>query len=81
MPIMCKWCIISDQMFVLALKLSVAHLQLLLMNDLLSHVHLFPDSFQVLHKQIYNTMKGNLLRRPILARLHLYPDEVGSLRA
>ncbi|KAI0212630.1 39S ribosomal protein L13, mitochondrial [Lamellibrachia satsuma] len=33
------------------------------------------DPTKVLHKQIYSTIKGNLLRRPIMARLHLYRDE------
>lgn len=31
---------------------------------------------QVMKKQIYSTMKGNLQRRHVMARLHLFPEEV-----
>ena len=31
---------------------------------------------QVLKKAVYSYMKGTLIRRRVMARLHLFPDEV-----
>jgi len=31
---------------------------------------------QILEKTVYSTMKGTLLRRPRMEKLHLFPDEV-----
>jgi len=33
------------------------------------------DPTRILYKAVYNSMKGTLLRRPRMAKLHLYPDE------
>lgn len=33
------------------------------------------DPTRVLWKQVYSTMKGTLLRRPMMQRLHLFPGE------
>ena len=34
--------------------------------------------FQILYKAVYHGMKGNLMRRSNIVRLHLYPDEVSG---
>jgi len=33
------------------------------------------DPTRILYKAVYHSMKGTLLRRPRMAKLHLYPDE------
>lgn len=33
------------------------------------------DPTMVLHKAVYSAMKGNLQRRHVMQRLHLFPDE------
>jgi len=33
---------------------------------------------QVLYKAVYSTIKGTLLRRPMMQKLHLFPDDASA---